>query len=87
MSMKPFRDSGKPFISVYGLARRGDSERAPVTAGILFQRCVAEPDCKAKYTTAVRDMATVYDAAQLETVATRWYDQIKPHVQADPRKE
>lgn len=87
MSMKPFRDSGKPFISIYGLARRGDNERSPVTAGIIFQRCMADADCKAKYTAAVRETLGIYETLKPEEVATRYYEQIKEHVQADPRKE
>jgi spore coat protein CotH len=87
MSMKPFRDSGKPFISIYGLARRGDNDRSAVTAGIIFQRCVADADCKANYTAAVRETLGIYETLKLEDVAKRYYEQIKAHVQADPRKE
>jgi spore coat protein CotH len=87
MSMKPFRDSGKAFIAIYSVARGGDNSRNGITAGVLFQRCVADADCKARYTAAVRDVLGVYESARLDSVATRYYDQIQAHVRADPRKE
>jgi spore coat protein CotH len=87
MSMKPFRDSGKPHIRIFALARSGDNANGNVTAGLMFQRCLLSPECKTAYTSAVREILAVYEAAGLEAVAGTYYNQIKPQVMADPRKE
>jgi len=87
MSMKPFRDSGKPHIRIFALARSGDNANGNVTAGLMFQRCLLSPECKTAYANAVREILAVYEAAGLEAVAVSYYNQIKPQVMADPRKE
>jgi spore coat protein CotH len=87
MSMKPFRDSGKPHIAIYGLSRGGDRDRGPVTAGLMFQRCMDSADCTAQYTDAVREVLAVYEGAELEAKAAAYYEQIKDAVAMDPRKE
>jgi spore coat protein CotH len=87
MSMKPFRDSKKPHIRIFELARSGDRDGGSVTAGLMFQRCLQSPSCKTAYIAAVRDVVAVYESAGLEAVANSYYDQIKPQVMADPRKE
>lgn len=87
MSMKPFRDTQKPHISVFGLARRGDSEFGSVTAGLMFQRCLESPSCRESYATAVSEMIALYENLDLEALAARYYAQIEPHIEADPRKE
>ena len=87
LSMKPFRDSGKTHISIYGLARSGDRASGPVTAGLLFQRCLSSPACRTRYTAAVRDIVGVYEELALEATAARYHDQIRAHVAMDPRKE
>ena len=87
MSMKPFRDSGKPHIQVFALARVGDSRFGRVTAGLLFQRCVESAPCKAKLAEALESVAKVYEGLGLEALAQRYHAQIAAHVQADPRKE
>ena len=87
MSMKPFRDSDKPHIAIYALARGGDRERGPVTAGLMFQRCMESAECTAQYTDAVRELLAVYEGAELEVKAVAYYEQIKDAVAEDPRKE
>ncbi|HET9953250.1 MAG TPA: CotH kinase family protein, partial [Polyangiaceae bacterium] len=87
MSMKPFRDSGRPHLSVFGIARQGDSKNGSISAGILFRKCLDSPACKAAYAEEVRQIAEVYEQADLGSVAGRYYAQIKASVQADPRKE
>lgn len=87
MSMKPFRDSLAPHIPVLGLARRGDNARGPVTAGLMFQRCLESPSCQASYVATVREMVTLYESLDLEALAERYYTQLLPHIEADPRKE
>jgi spore coat protein CotH len=87
MSMKPFRDSGKPHIRLFELARQGDRRTTMVTAGLIFQRCLLSPACRSSYVAALREMIAVYEAADLEAVARRYHEQIRPHVLADPRKE
>ncbi|HMJ51895.1 MAG TPA: CotH kinase family protein [Polyangiaceae bacterium] len=87
MSMKPFRDSKKPHLRIFELARSGDNANGNVTAGLMFQRCLLSPECKSTYANAVREILAVYEAAGLEAVAVSYYDQIKAQVMADPRKE
>jgi spore coat protein CotH len=87
LSMKPFRDSGKPHIKIFDLAREGDFASGKITAGIVFQKCIASPDCKTKYTAAVREIVGMYEGMNLATVAQTYFDQIKTQVYADPRKE
>ena len=87
MSMKPYRDSKKPHIRIFELARSRDRADAGVTAGFMFQRCLESPECKTAYTAAVRDIVAVYEAAGMEATAVSYYDQIKAQVMADPRKE
>jgi spore coat protein CotH len=87
MSMKPFRDSGKPHIDVFELARQGDFDQGRVIAGLLFQRCIAEAACRARYVAKVQKVADAYEAMDLESLAVQYHEQILPHVEADPRKE
>ncbi|HTU59394.1 MAG TPA: CotH kinase family protein, partial [Polyangiales bacterium] len=87
MSMKPFRDSGKPHIQVFTLARQGDARFGKITAGLLFQRCVESAPCKAKLSQELASVADVYEGLGLEALAQRYHAQIADHVQADPRKE
>jgi spore coat protein CotH len=87
MSMKPFRDSGKPHIQVFALARQGDSSGGRVTAGMLFQRCLQSAPCKSALSTELERIAKVYEELGLEALAQRYHEQIESHVHADPRKE
>jgi hypothetical protein len=86
LSMKPFRDSRKPYIELFGLARQGDRDGAPITAGLLFQRCLKSPTCKAEYAQAVMEIIRVYDELKLEARANAYYAQIKDRVLEDRRK-
>jgi spore coat protein CotH len=86
LSMKPFRDSGKPFIKLFALARQGDGTSGKVTSGILFQKCLQSPTCKAAYSDAVREVITVWQGLNLEAAAKRYYDQVKAQVYLDTRK-
>jgi spore coat protein CotH len=87
MSMKPYRDSGRPHIPAFGLSRTYDGPTNPITAGTIFRKCLASPSCRAAYTEVVRDMADVYENANLAASAERYYAQIKSFVYADERKE
>jgi spore coat protein CotH len=86
MSMKPFRDSQRKHLPVFGLSRRGDSRTTPISAGLLFQRCLESANCKARYTEAVREVVAVFEAEDLETLAHRYHEQIELDVEADLRK-
>jgi hypothetical protein len=86
MSMKPFRDSGKPFIRLFELARLGDRSNGDVTAGLLLQRCLQSPDCEAAYREAVLDVIEIYESLDLEATATRYYNQIRSAVMMDTKK-
>jgi spore coat protein CotH len=86
LSMKPFRDSGKPFIGVFELARQGDAPSGSVSSGTLFQRCLQSPTCKAAYADAVREIAALYEGLKLEERAASYYEQVKEDVYRDTRK-
>ncbi len=87
MAMKPYRDSRRAHIPVFGIARQYDRSFGKVTAGVLFQRCLASADCKARYAKVVEELIEVYEDAGLEALAARYHAQIAPLVKADPRKE
>jgi hypothetical protein len=86
MSMKPFRDSGRPYVRLFALARQGDNVSGRISAGVLFQKCLQSPGCKAAYSEAVRQVITVYEGLNLEAAATRYYEQVKASVNMDTRK-
>jgi hypothetical protein len=86
MSMKPFRDSRKPYVRLFALARQGDRASGSVSSGVLFQKCLQSPACKTAYSAAVREVITTYEGLSLEATATRYYNQVKPHVAMDTRK-
>jgi spore coat protein CotH len=65
MSMKPFRDSGKPHIRVLELARQGDSPNGQITAGRMFRSCLDSPSCRAAYVEVVKTTASSFEAAGL----------------------
>lgn len=87
LSMKPFRDSGKPHIGIFELARQGDFDGGRVIAGLLFQRCIEDAECRARYVEKVTHAANTYEALGLEALAAAYYEQVWAHVEADPRKE
>lgn len=86
LSMKPFRDSGKPFIKAFELAHEGDSAGGSVSSGTIFQRCLKSPACKAAYVDAVEEIAALYEGLKLEEKATAYYNQVKTDVYRDTRK-
>jgi spore coat protein CotH len=87
MSMKPFRDSGKPHVRIFELARQGDYDGGQVIAGRIYRLCLEDPVCIEEYSAAVSDVADAYEALDLEALAQRYYEQILPLVEDDPRKE
>jgi hypothetical protein len=87
MSMKPYRDSGKPFVHLFELARQYDQPNRDVTSGLLLQRCLESPGCVTAYRMAVADVIELYEGLDLESVAARYYDQIKDAVYMDTRKD
>lgn len=87
MAMKPYRDTGRAFISVFELARAGDDPDRNITAGLIFQRCLQSAPCRARYADTVAQVADRFEAMDLESTAARYYAQIREHVQADTRKE
>jgi len=87
MSMKPFRDTGKPHIRVFELAREGDFDDGKVTAGRIFQSCLNSPACRAAYVEVVKTTAAAYEAVDLRGLAEKYHAQIASEVAKDPRKE
>lgn len=86
MAMKAFPGTDRAHIPIYALAHASDDPSAPVTAGLLFQRCLKSSACRAQYTAAVREIVAVYEDLDLEAMAERYHAQIEAHVLADPRK-
>jgi hypothetical protein len=86
MSLKDFRGHGD-HIPIYGVARQYNDPRGPITAGLIFQRCLGSPSCTVRYTAVVREMLAVFEQLDLATRAQRYHDQIKELVYVDPRKE
>jgi spore coat protein CotH len=87
LSMKPFRDSGKPHIRIYELARSGDFDGGQIIAGLIYQHCLQDSVCIETFSAAVSEVADVYESLNMEALAEQYYEQIRPHVEADPRKE
>jgi hypothetical protein len=86
LSMKPYRDSGKPYVHLFDLSRQYDAPNGQVSAGLLFRRCLESAPCIAAYRQAVEDVIVVYEALDLEARAAAYYEQIKPFVYDDERK-
>lgn len=87
MSMKPYRDSGKPHIHPLEVAHQYDDAQRPITAGKMFRGCLASPSCRASYIQVVKTTAARYQQANLEALAKKFHAQIAAHVEAEPRKE
>ena len=86
LSMKPFRDSDRPFIRAFEVTRQSDRANGPVSAGLIFQRCLASPACKSAYADAVLQIIDTYEALGMEGRALSYHDQIRREVMADTRK-
>jgi len=86
LSMKPAPFTGRAYIKLFELVHQSDNPSAPITAGVLFQRCLASPTCKTAYKDAVNQVIKVYDDLGMEAAAVRYYNQIKDQVYADTRK-
>lgn len=87
MSMKPYRDSGRPHIMVLELARQYDQQNGMITAGRILRGCLTSPSCKAAYVKVVEATAARYETAGLEALAKKYYEQVKGQIAADPRQE
>lgn len=86
LSMKPYRDSGKPYVHLFELSRQYDAPNGRVSAGLLFRRCLESAACVAAYRGAVEEVIVTYQALDLEARAASYYEQIKPFVYDDQRK-
>jgi hypothetical protein len=85
MAWKPYHD-GSPHLPLLALARDNNEARGKITAGAMFVRCLNVPACKARYVGVVRELVQLLESAALDRVAQRYYEQVKPHVYADTRK-
>lgn len=86
LSMKPFDGNVKAYIEAFKLATDQARAGGPVTAGLMFQRCMTSPSCKATYKTTLQQVVTVYEGLGMEAAANRYYAQIKDQVALDTRK-
>jgi spore coat protein CotH len=81
MSMKPFED--QQFIAMFEVANNGIAD----TSGKIFVKCLESTACRTQYAAVVEDMLEVFEGEDLETLAETWFDQIKPDIELDMRKE
>jgi spore coat protein H len=86
LSMKPALFTGKQFVEPFTLARTSDDDNGQVSSGILFQRCLASPSCKAAYKATLQQVVTVWEGLDMEARAARYYEQVQAQVYADERK-
>jgi hypothetical protein len=85
MTWKPINE-GAVHLPMLGLARRENQPAEEVTAGLIFQRCLAAAACKARYLAVVRELLALLESARLDQVAAGFRAQIAPHLRADTRK-
>lgn len=91
LSLKPFL-SGRAHISIFALSwyednPDHDAANAHVSNGLIFKGCLESASCRAKYATVVREIASLFDQQKLDTLAEKYYAQIKSHVYEETRKE
>jgi spore coat protein CotH len=86
LSMKPFRDSDRAHIDLFALARQGDNPNGPISAGLIFQRCLQNEACSSAYVEAVVQIISAYQGLNMEARATTYYEQIRSQVLGDTRK-
>jgi hypothetical protein len=92
LSLKPFLYTGRPHISIFELSWYEDNPdhnaaNAHVSNGLIFKACLESASCKARYASVVREIATLFDQQKLDTLAEKYYAQIKSHVYEETRKE
>jgi spore coat protein CotH len=81
MSMKPFDD--QKYIQMLEVANNGVTD----TAGKIFVYCLQSTECRSQYIAVIEEMLEVFEGEDLETLAETYFDQIKPHIDLDMRKE
>jgi spore coat protein CotH len=84
MAWKPFR--GTAHLPMMRLAHGQDDPSEPISAGLLFQRCLESPGCRARYLATLGQAANLLDGQRLDGVAATYYQQVRDHVYADTRK-
>jgi hypothetical protein len=87
MSMKPYRDSGRPHILPLRLSHQYDMPMLPITAGRIFRDCLESAPCRAAYIPVVLSTAALYESAELESLAKKFFAQAEPHIAEDVRQE
>jgi hypothetical protein len=92
LSLKPFLYTGRAHISVFELSCYEDNPdhnatNAHVSTGLMFRRCLESATCKATYANVIREAAKTFEDAKLDTLAAKYYAQIKSHVYEETRKE
>jgi hypothetical protein len=85
MTWKPFHD-GAPHLPMLGIGHRANDARQVVTAGVVFQRCLASVPCRTRYLAIVREMVTLMEGAKLDAQAAAYREQVRPHQRMDQRK-
>jgi hypothetical protein len=84
MTWKPFRE--QDHLPMLALAHAEDDPVGPISAGLLFQRCVASAACRSRYLETVAEAVKLLEAQGLDALAETYHQQVRPHVLADQRK-
>lgn len=85
MTWKPFHD-GASHLPMLGIGHRANDARQVITAGLIFQRCLASAPCRARYVAIVREMLDLMEGARLDALAATYREQVRPHQRMDRRK-
>lgn len=85
LAMKPFQDTVRRYVPLFELATEGSNSNR-VSAGVVYQRCLDSTECKVALVQAVEDTIVVWESLDMSATAARYYEQIRPSVEADPRK-
>src|SRR4029450_5105563 len=67
MTWKPFHQ--QDHLPVLALAHADDDPLEPLSAGLLFQKCLASAPCRARYIETVRAAVTLLEGQGLDALA------------------
>jgi spore coat protein CotH len=81
LSMKPLNE--QQYIGMLEVAKDGTA----VTAGDIFIYCLQSTECRTQYIAVIEEMLELFEGEDLETLAETYFDQVRPDIDLDTRKE
>ena len=81
MSMKPYNE--QQYIGMLEVAKDGTVD----TAGKIFIYCLQSTECRTQYIAVIEEMLELFEGEDLETLAEAYFDQVRPDIDLDTRKE